>query len=96
MRKERDEKNHLTQHEGAETSKRPLVEEEDYLSCKSKSSFSTVPLPMLRAVYNFVTPTRLPDTRPSEVDLTNQPKEVGTHITPVEEAGQRQPAQVNM
>ena len=50
---------------------------------------------MLRAVYNYITPTRAPDTRPSEGDLTNHPKEVGTHITPVEEeTGQRQPAQV--
>ena len=40
---------------------------------------------MLRAISNFITPTRPPDTRPPEVDLTNHPKEVGTHITPVEE-----------
>ena len=50
---------------------------------------------MLRAVYNYITPTRAPDTRLSEGDLTNHLKEVGTHITPVEEeTGQRQPAQV--
>ena len=50
---------------------------------------------MFRAIANYITPTRAPDTRPSEGDLTNQLKEVETHITPVEEEiGQRQPAQV--
>jgi len=52
---------------------------------------------MFRAIANYITPTRAPDTRPSEGDLTNQLKEVGTHITPVEEeTGQRQPAQVTV
>ena len=51
---------------------------------------------MFRAIANYITPTRAPDTRPFEGDLTNQLKEVETHITPVEEeTGQIQPAQVN-
>ena len=52
---------------------------------------------MFRAIANYITPTRAPDTRLPEVDLTNHPKEVGTHITPVEEeTGQTQPPQVVM
>mmetsp|Transcript_28495 Transcript_28495/g.38910 ORF Transcript_28495/g.38910 Transcript_28495/m.38910 type:complete len:265 (-) Transcript_28495:329-1123(-) len=39
---------------------------------------------MLRAIANYITPTRALDTRPSEVDSTNHLQKVGTHITPEE------------